>query len=341
MRARFEELSGYSPDEASDVGIRIRVLAQEIYSVCAAIEWLRRQTFAQTATGAELEKRALERGLTRKPAVAASGVLQFEVEEALWFDAKIPAGTVCRSSGVGAMRYVTAEEGVLPHGETSVQVPAKAETPGTAGNAGIDTVDVLVTPVASVTSVWNPVPFAGGEEAEADEPLRARLLAEYAAPGNGTNAQWYKNAATAFDSVHSAGVLPRENGAGTVGVYLGGAGAPAPDAAVRQVRAALQAKREINVDVKVEPAEAVPVDVTASVRAKEGLDADEVRIECRLAVQDYFAKLGVGQPAAVSGMTVRLMATGLIEDCAFSTPGKTVENNQLAVLGALDVSVEA
>lgn len=338
MEQKFEELAGYPADEASDVGIRIRVLAQEIYSVCAAVEWLKKQTFAQTATGAELEKRALERGVVRKPAVAAAGTLCFSLDEATWFDLKIPAGTVCRSEGSGAMRYLTTEEGTLPAGETEAEVPARAELPGAAGNAESSMVDVLVTPVAYVTAVLNTVPFTGGEDAESDESLRARLLADYAAPGNGSNAQWYRGEALTFDNVHSAGIVPRESGAGTVGVYLGGEGEAAPDEAVQKVRAALQERREIAVDVNVQPAQAVAVDVTASVVPKPGLDPAGVEYDCRIALRNYFKSLGVGDAATVSGMTVALMATGEIADCALSTPGKAVERNQLAAAGGLNVA---
>lgn len=77
MRDKFSELAGYSPDDASDIGIRIRVLAGEIYSIQSAVDWLKRQSFAQTATGSQLEMLAAERGLSRKQAVAAAGTLTF------------------------------------------------------------------------------------------------------------------------------------------------------------------------------------------------------------------------------------------------------------------------
>ncbi|MCI1982749.1 MAG: baseplate J/gp47 family protein [Oscillospiraceae bacterium] len=341
MKDKFTSLAGYSPDDASDIGIRLKVLAGEIYSIYAAVDWLKRQAFAQTASGAELEKRALERGVTRKPAVAAAGVLTFGVTKTLWFPAKIPKGTVCASTGTGAVRYVTEQEATLPAGSQTVDVPAKAETPGTAGNALEEVITNMIDPPASIDTVINSSAFTGGEEAESDDSLRARLLDGCLHPSNGTNAAWYRQTALACDGIHSVNVVPRANGAGTVAVYLGGAGAAPTEAEVSCVRNLLSSEKEINVDLTVQAAQTVSVDVTCTVTPKEGKSADGIKTDCRLAVLDYFKNLGVGEPVVVSAMTAMLFGTGLITDCTFSTAGKTVKPNQLAVIGLLDLSVEA
>lgn len=338
MQQKFESLAGYSPDEASDIGIRLKVLAGEICSVCAAVDWLKAQTSAKTATGAQLEMRAGERGLSRKPAAAASGTLTFGRGTALWFGASIPKGTVCASSGVGAARYVTTQDATLPQGGLSVDVPAAAEEAGAAGNANSATVTVLVTPPASIETVTNPAAFTGGEDAESDDSLRARLLANCAAPANGTNAAWYRQAAVACDGIHSANVVPRANGVGTAAVYLGGKGAAPSAAQVQAVSDMLDAAKEINVDVTVRAAGTVAVDVACTVKnGGAGTDAAMVTA-CRQAILDYFGGLEVGEAAALSAMTAKLFETGLISDCSFSTAGKTVGADQLAVIGALTVT---
>lgn len=341
MKDKFTRLAGYTPDDASDIGIRLKVLAGEIYSISTALDWLQRQTFAQTATGAELEKRALERGVTRKPAAAAAGVLTFGRQDALWYNAVIPAGTVCATSGPGAAQYATTEDATLPEGGLTVDVPAKALAAGAAGNTDPGTVTVLVTADMPMETVTNSAAFTGGEDAETDGSLRARLLESYAQPANGCNAAWYRQTALTCAGVSSAGVVPRANGAGTVAVYLGGAGGVPDAAAVQQAQDLFDAQREINVDVTVQPAQTVPVDVTCTVRAKAGWNAAAVKIYCRIAIQNYFKSLGVGDPAVVSVMTVKLFDTGMITDCSFSTAGKTVAANQLAVAGTLSVTVEA
>ncbi len=338
MQQKFEALAGYSPDDASDIGIRLKVLAGEIYSVCAAVDWLKAQTFAQTATGARLEMRAGERGLSRKPASAATGALTFGRSTALWFGVSIPKGTVCASSGAGAAQYVTTADASLPQGSLTVAVPAAAQEAGAAGNTNSATVTVMVTPPASIETVTNTAPFTGGEDAESDDSLRARLLSAYAAPANGTNAAWYRQAAMACDGIHSANVVPRANGVGTVAVYLGGKGAAPSTGQVQAVSAMLTAAKEINVDVTVQAAGTVAVDVACTVKnGGAGTDAAMVTA-CRQAILDYFDGLGVAEAATVSAMTAALFSTGLISDCSFSTAGKATAANQLAVIGALTVT---
>lgn len=337
MTEKFTELSGYAPDDASDVGIRMKVLAGEIYSVSCAVDWLRRQTFYQTAEGRELELRAQERGLTRVPPVAASGVLRFGRSTPLWFNAAVPAGTVCSTAGGTPVRYVTTQEAVLPQGSLSVDVPARAEAGGSAGNAQPGTVTVMVTPPASLETVTNPEAFAGGEDSENDDSLRARLLLSCAGPANGTNAAWYRETALKHGGIHSARVVPRADGDGTVAVFLGGKGRTASPAAVEEVQKEFEAKREIGVTVRTAAASAVPVSVSAAILEADGVSFADAKAACVTALQEYFSDLSVGEPAVVSAMGARMFATGTIADCSFSTAGRTVKENQLAVHGILSI----
>ena len=80
MKQSFFGLSGYIPDEASDLGIRMNVLAGEIYNAQTYLEWIKRQVFPQTAQGEYLDYHAQMRGLERKEAVKAVGEVEFIVE---------------------------------------------------------------------------------------------------------------------------------------------------------------------------------------------------------------------------------------------------------------------
>lgn len=338
MQERFASLAGYSPDDASDIGIRIRVLAGEIYSLCSAVEWLKRQTFAQTAQGEQLDLRAQERGLDRKPPVAAAGTLTFRRATPLWFSAAVPAGTVCAAAGEEPVRYVTTQEAVLPQGELSVSVPARAESGGRAGNTQPGTVTVLVTPPPSLESVTNEAAFTGGEDAESDSELRARLMQSYAGVSNGVNASFYREFALRYDGVHSVGVAERESGPGTVGVYLGGRGGAPSEEVVARVRADLDRAREINVAVHTAAAQTVPVPVEAVVIPSGNVAPEEVTAAAEEAVRGYFDEMAVGEPVIVAAIGVRLLATGKIKNYAFSssvTRDTPVSANQLAVCGTL------
>lgn len=56
-------------DDASDVGIRFKILAEQLSKIKEELEFAKQQSFPQTATGENLETHALERGVfaSRQP----------------------------------------------------------------------------------------------------------------------------------------------------------------------------------------------------------------------------------------------------------------------------------
>lgn len=340
MTDKFTELAGYSPDDASDVGIRMKVLAGEVYSLCSAMDWLKTQTFAQTAQGEQLDLRAQERGLARKPPTAAEGFLTFGRTTPLWYSAGIPVGTVCSTTGDAPVRYVTTQETVLPQGELSVTVPAQAEQGGRSGNTQAGTITVMTTPPPAMESVANPAAFTGGEDSESDGELCARLMQSYAGVSNGMNASFYREFSLQYDGVYSVGVLPRENGAGTVGVYLGGKGGVPPQEVIAQVRKNLNELREINVAVSVAAAQTVPITVDVTIVPAENVSVDEAKEACAQAITDYFNALSVGEPFLLAALGVLIYTTGKIRNYVFTSSvmaDRKMNANQLAVCSNMNI----
>ena len=65
MRAKYIEESGNKPEDVSDIGIRLRVMAGEVYRLQARMDWLWKQAFPETADGAQLDLHGAQRGLVR------------------------------------------------------------------------------------------------------------------------------------------------------------------------------------------------------------------------------------------------------------------------------------
>lgn len=302
MKAKYKELSGYEADGASDIGIRMQVLAGEVFSLSCYAQWIIRQMFPQTAQGEQLDYHALEQGLTRKPAIAAKGTLSFYLEEAASEDIQIPAGTVCATAGEDAMRFVTTQDATLSQGSIVAAVPAAAQEEGAKGNVAPQSISVMVTPPAGIAYVKNTVPFTGGEDEETDEHLRRRILENLRNPPRGTNSAFYKQAAESVDGVYSAGVAPKARGTGTVNVYIAKQGTAAPQSLVEQVQEKLEAEREINVDVLVASAQAVPYDVHAEIEIADGYTWSTIESQCEQAIRAYFDTVGVGQAVRTSGI---------------------------------------
>lgn len=338
MAAEYEAQAGFAPDDASDAGIRIRVLAGEIYTALRMLEAVKDEAFPQTALGEALELHAMERGLSRKPAVRAQGTLTFSRETALTYDVEIPQGTVCAASA-GAAEFETTEAAVLAAGALSVTVPAQAVAGGKAFNAAAGAVDTLVTPPAGIEGVTNGAAFSGGADAESDDALRARLLQSWSILPNGTNAETYRRAAQQVPGVGSVNVVPRASGAGTVAVYLYGDGAPAAEETVGAVQAVLEAMREINVSVTVAAAEPAPRLVTAYIEPKDGVAFEEAKALCTAAVEAYFASMTVGSPFVIAAVSAAIMATGAVENCVLpdSMADYTTPADEIVVSGGISI----
>lgn len=300
MQDKFEALSGYRADDASDIGIRLKVLAGEIFSAGTYAQWLKLQMFPQTAQGVQLDYHAQLRSLARKGAETARGLLYFTVEKEAAADLLIPKGCICSTQGKNPLRFETTEDGTIKKGNKAIYIAAQAVKPGAQSNVLPGTVTMIVTPPAGVTDVINQSAFSGGADAESDDELRLRILEHIKNIPNGTNRAFYKNAAESFEGVHSAGVVPRGRGAGTVDIYLAGKASAAGNALVKRVQEYMDSAREINVDVKVLPAQISAVSIYAAVQVRGGYEFEQVEKLCKEAVRAYFDMLGVGEDVRLS-----------------------------------------
>ena len=75
MEREYENLAGIPAAEASDIGIRLRLLAGEIMSLENSLDFMERQTDPKTAQGEYLELLAAEKGLERRGETKAKGKL--------------------------------------------------------------------------------------------------------------------------------------------------------------------------------------------------------------------------------------------------------------------------
>lgn len=338
MAAAYAEEAGFNPEDASDIALRLRVLAAEIYTALCEVETVRAAAFPQTASGEALDLHAGERGLQRKPAVQAVGTLTFSRGTALTYDVEIPEGTVCAASGA-AVEFETTESVILAAGALSVTARARAVVGGRACNAAIGTVDTLVTPPAGIEAVTNETAFTGGTDAEKDDALRRRLLQCYSVLPNGANSETYRRAALEVPGVVHANVVPRENGIGTVSVYVYGDGAPVTDEVLASVQEKLDALREVNVDVSVLHAEPVERRAAVYIQVKPGCAFSDAQAVCRAAISRCFEQLSVGDSFIVAVLTAAIMQTGTVQNCIWTvgTTDYTASAGEIVVPGEITV----
>lgn len=343
MKGKYTELSGANINDDSDLGIRMKVLAGEVFSLQNNVLWLKQQMFAQTAVGQQLDYIALERGIDRKLSVHSSGTLTFSRDTALSYDLEIPSGTICSTSGVNPIRVKTVSNAVLSAGELSVTVAAQSEEGGASKNTNTNTITVMITPPAGITSVTNETAFTGGLDAETDEELRSRIIDSYKNISNGTNCAFYKDQVLKYDGIYSASVVPKERGVGTVDIYLGAKGSLPSDELVAQIQSDLNNLREINVDVKVHKASSVPLAAGVQISIKDGYIYSEVEQECINNIEEYFNSLKVGEKFLIAGIGNAVYKVDGVENYSILSSISRdfpVTKKQLVIKGSIQISKE-
>ncbi len=172
MMADYAGATGAEAAASSDLAVRMYAMAAQVFSLYVQCEWVERQCFPQTAEGTSLDMHAQLRGLERRAATAAEGVLRFTVDAAAGQDREIPAGTVCMTAGL--VRFETVEPGLLRAGTTQADVRARALEPGSAGNVAAGTVLTMAVAPVGVSRCTNPAALLRAGTTQAD--VRARAL---------------------------------------------------------------------------------------------------------------------------------------------------------------------
>ena len=337
LMAAFAEATGMEAAGSGDLAARMYAVAAQLWGIYVQCDWVNRQCFPQTAQGEYLDLHAQLRGVERREATAAEGVLRFTVDAAGAADREIAAGTVCMTAGL--TRFETIEAGTLEAGETSVDIRARALEAGSAGNVAAGTILQMAVAPVGVSRCNNPAAFTGGTDREDDETLRARVLETYRRLPNGANAAFYQQGALSFDEVAAAAVIPRPRGVGSVDVVVStAAGAPSAEL-LEELEDYFEARREIAVDVQVRAPEMETVDVTVQVAAEEGQDAQAVQDAVEAALRGWFDGRRLGQSVLRAALGELVFHVEGVANYALTAPAAdvAVEVDVLPRLGTLAV----
>lgn len=211
MKTAFQEEKGESVKNLSDLEMRFKAVASEIYSLFAFGDYILKQGFPQTATGAYLERHGALRGITRKTASPAKGTLTFSLSETTEKDVTIPAGTVCSVAGKPFIQFSTDAAVQIKAGELSAKAAATALKSGDEYNTEADTITVIVNAPAFVFSVTNEQAFAGGSDPESDEALRERIVSSYSNRRNILSLTEVRNIILLHEEIMDVTVCPEPN----------------------------------------------------------------------------------------------------------------------------------
>ena len=334
----FSGQSGYLPSASCDLSARLYAVAAQVQALYLQAEWVMGQAFPQTAQGTCLDYHAETRGIQRSVATAAEGYLRFQVDAAVAQDLAIPAETVCMT--VEGRRFQTVEAAVLEAGELYVDVLAQALEPGSAGNVAAGTVIRMAVAPAGIKSCTNPAAFVGGADQESDEALRERVLDSFKRLPNGANAAFYEREAMNVPGVAAAKAVGRARGIGTVDVYVATEAGLPDTALLTAIETALQAKREIAVDVEVCAPQEQTVDVTVAIQAAEGYTYDQAEDAADAAIRAHFTGNLLGKGVTLAELGHLLYSLDSVANYRFTAPAADVAAvvTSLPRLGTLAIS---
>lgn len=337
LSAEFQSQTGLNAGSSSELAVRFYAVAAQLYSLYAQAEWTRRQCFPQTAQGEELDKHAQLRGVTRRQAVRAAGMVRFYVDEARTVDTEIPAGTICMTAG--GVRFLTDRAGTVSAGELYADVPVTAAQAGADGNAAQGTVIYMAVPPVGVMACVNPAPLSGGQDEEEDETLRERVLETYRRLANGANSAFYQQAAMSFDGVAAATVLPRNRGIGTVDVIVAAQGGVPDEGLLAELQTYFDQVREIAVDVQVLPPQIEQTDLTVKLWVQQDREFDQVAGAVWETLRGWFTGRRLGSPLLRAELTALVFGVDGVANCTVVQPVSdwAASRTVLPVLGSLTV----
>lgn len=254
----------------------LKPVATQLYILQAKVEALQDNSFALTASGEYLDRKAAEQGLTRKAGTYATGTLRICGIK----------GEIVRAGAKAAAENVlfTVDEMVTIPESGYVDVTASCTTAGSIGNVKAGKINRFPVMLRNLTSVENITDFTGGYDEETDAELLERYLEKVSRPNVSGNKYHYIEWAKEVTGVGDARVIPLWNGAGTVKVVITDAdNQPASDELIGAVSAHIEENRPIGANVTVVSATALTVNISAKLTA----NGAEVQGKIETALAEY------------------------------------------------------
>ena len=246
------------------------------------------RTFADTATGEDLTRRAAERNILREEAVAA--IVEGKFYDLAGKEMDIPVGSRFSGGGVTYLAATQLEKGVYA---------LQCETAGEIGNQYIGRL-LPIEYIENLAVAQAERILRYGQEEESDEKLRSRYMASFTKAPFGGNIDDYKEKINSFDRVGGCKVVPVWNGGGTVKVVIINNGFRAPEAElVAEIQTAVDPGQEglgygiapIGHRVTVVAVEETEVTIAFTVTMEEGRRWDTVAQAATEAIAGYIEAL--------------------------------------------------
>lgn len=312
----------------SDHYVRSAAVAAAIEGLYQKLAWTYRQIFPDSADEDEMVRAAALRGIDRKEAVAARGIVALQGTPGV----ELLIGSTIKHVASGEL--FTALTSATLGTDGTATVLSEAQSFGAALN-GLTGAAVLTSPPLGMSSTAAFVgSTSGGVDQESAESLLARLLEDLQTPPAGGSIADYKRWAKEVDGVDDALVLPKRRGAGTVDVVITGSTGVPPVEVVAKCLANIESQCSVISDVWVFVPEVRVVNSTADVELADDYLLEDVQVMAQAA---YEVLLGAMKPRdMLKRSQIEAMVNNLpgVIDRAVRTPANNLNaSDNLALIG--------
>ncbi len=307
MNETYKEKAGFIPHEATAEGIKLRVLAGELYEMLNNLNWVKEQAFVTTASDDYVKRHADDRGIQKKEAVKSVGVLAFSRNEASAHNVDIPIGTMCAVAGEPDAQFVTTRAGSIRAGNLKEYLYAESVNGGKKYNAAANTINTLISAPEGVSAVTNETEFVGGSDEESAESFRKRVISAISEIPNGVNLSYYRSLAESIEGIHMANAIASNDDPTQVTVYIWGKETVPTQEAASMLVLELAKYRPINTTVVVENANQRAVNLSMGVSVIPGYDQGEVLAHCEELIKEYIYAARMGETLFISKIAKHLL----------------------------------
>lgn len=267
----------------------LKPVAIELEKTYLVADMILDKSFADTATGKDLDRIVKEVGLSRKPTTKSYGMVTITGLKG----AIIKKGEKVASDSIN---FIFTEDLVIPESKT-INVKVECEKYGTIGNVPQGAIKYFPKTLEGLQTVINTQEFNNGYDEETDENLRERYYTKVRTPATSGNVYHYLNWSKEVIGVGDARVIPLWNGNGTVKVILINSNKTGADATlVTNVKNHIEEERPIGATVTVVSAieRAINISVTLNIDALNVTQADVITAIGNN-IRDYLKKIAFKQ----------------------------------------------
>jgi uncharacterized phage protein gp47/JayE len=300
------------------IGSTLRAVLEANASLGLWMQWLillvLQTTRAATSIGSDLDSWVADFGLTRLPAVAATGIVTFTRFTVLG-TALVPVGSLVRTSD-GTQTFVVSidttkatwnivQSGyVMATTASTVTVPVIAQIAGSGGNVQAGAITLLASAIPGVDAVGNAAAFNNGLDAEADSALRIRFQNYIDSRSRATPlAVGYAVTSIQQGLLYAIQENQNPNGSQQMGSFVvtvdDGSGYPSTTL-LSTVQAAVDAVRPVGSIFTIQPPAVTEVNVSLTLTISGSVTTAQLAAPVSEALISFIDSLPIGTPLPIS-----------------------------------------